>query len=86
MREHVPCTKPLPLVDVSSGEGHVTVRKRTVVMKSPQDNNNQQHTAPVQHSPKYFKSGERKKRLQKAQFSKSYGGTISFLKSSSIRN
>ena len=33
--EHVPCFEPLPSIDLSRGEGHVTIRERTVEMKSP---------------------------------------------------
>ena len=63
VREHVPRSKPLPLVDVRRGEGDVTVRERAEDVKSAQHNNNQETTACVQHPLKSFKSGERKEEV-----------------------
>ena len=74
MRKHVPCTKPFPSVDVCRGEGHVTVRERTVEMKSPQDNNNQERTTHVQHSTKCFVPEERKETVQKVCLYNDRGG------------
>ena len=65
VREHVPCFEPLPSIDLSRGESHVTVRERTIEMKSPQHNYNQQRTTTVQYLTKHFVSEERTEKIRK---------------------
>lgn len=64
VREHAPCFEPLPSIDLSRGESHVTVRERTVEMKSPQHNYNQERTTPVQYLTKHFVSEERTEKVK----------------------
>lgn len=64
VREHVPCFEPLPSIDLSRGEGHVTVRERTVEMKSPQNNYNQERTTPVQQPTNHFVPEKRTEKLK----------------------
>ena len=63
VREQVPRFEPLPSIDLSRGESHVTVRERTVEMKSPQHNYNQERTTSVQYLTKHFVSEERTEQL-----------------------
>ena len=67
VREHVPCFEPLPSIDLGRGESHVTVRERTVEMKSPEHNDNQERTTPVQYLTKHFVSEERTEKVKKSR-------------------